>query len=72
MERDLKDRKLCESHTGNTNDTNGQKVHAGKTRDGEESNTNLESSRFASIVWVLELINRTLVYGILLLQTERE
>lgn len=35
-------------------------------------NTNLEGGSFASIVWVLELIDRTLVYGIFLLKAESE
>lgn len=35
-------------------------------------NTNLKVSSFTSIVWVLELIDRTLVYGVFLLQVESE
>lgn len=35
-------------------------------------NTNLKDSSFTSIVWVLELIDRTLVYGVFLLQVENE
>lgn len=37
-----------------------------------KGNTNLKDSSFTSIVWVLELIDRTLVYGIFLLQMENE
>lgn len=33
-------------------------------------NTNLEDSSFTAVVWVLELIDRTLVYGVFLLQAE--
>lgn len=35
-----------------------------------KGNTNLKDSSFTSIVWVLELIDGTLVYGIFLLQVE--
>lgn len=35
-------------------------------------NTNLKDSSFTSIVWVRELIDRTLVYGVFLLQVENE
>lgn len=35
-------------------------------------NTNLKDSSFTSIVWVLELIDRTLVNGVFLLQVENE
>lgn len=35
-------------------------------------NTNLKDSSFTSIVWILELIDRTLVYGVFLLQVENE
>lgn len=35
-------------------------------------NTNLKGSSFTSIVWVLELIDRTLVYGVFLLQVKNE
>ncbi len=37
-----------------------------------ERNTNLKDSSFTSIVWVLELIDRTLVYGVFCLQAENE
>lgn len=37
-----------------------------------ERNTNLKGSRFTSIAWVLELIDRTLVYGVFLLKVENE
>lgn len=33
-------------------------------------NTNLKGGSFTSIAWVLELIDRTLVYGVFLLQVE--
>lgn len=35
-------------------------------------NTNLKDSSFTSIVWVLELIDRTLVNGVFLLQVDNE
>lgn len=35
-------------------------------------NTNLKDSSSTSIVWILELIDRTLVYGVVLLQVENE
>lgn len=37
-----------------------------------ERNTNLKGSSFTSIAWVLELIDRTLVYGVFLLKVENE
>lgn len=37
-----------------------------------KENTNLKDSSFTSIAWVLELIDRTLVYGVFLLQVEDE
>lgn len=35
-------------------------------------NTNSKGSSFTSIAWVLELIDRTLVYGVFLLQVQNE
>lgn len=35
-------------------------------------NTNLKDSSFTSIAWILELIDRTLVYRVFLLQIENE
>lgn len=35
-------------------------------------NTNLKDCSFMSIVWVLELIDRTLVYGVFLLQVQNK
>lgn len=46
-------------------------THAGKSR-GKKRNTNLKGSSSTSIVWVLELIDRTLVYRVVLLQIENE
>lgn len=43
-----------------------------ETRVERKRNTNLKDSSFTSITGVLELIDRTLVYGIFLLQAKNE
>lgn len=49
----------------NTHETHMQENQAERKR-----NTNLKNSSFTSIVWVLELIDGTLVYGVHLLQVQ--
>lgn len=43
-----------------------------ETKVGRKRNTNLKDSGFTSITGVLELIDRTLVYGIFLLQAKND
>lgn len=46
--------------------------HAGKTQEESRWNTNLKSSSFTSIAWILELIDRALVNGVVLLKVEND
>lgn len=54
------------AHTADFEESDMHRKRNGK----ENTNGNLETS-FTSIVWILEIINRTLVYRIFLLKVEK-
>lgn len=61
----LKKNSSCDK--GHTVQVKGIKVHMQTQKMKENTNGNLETS-FTSIVWILEIINRTLVNRIFLLK----
>ena len=67
----LKDRGTKEKvNTEGNQDTHKQPMQENEVE--RKRNTNLKGSSSTSIVWVLELIDRTLVYGVFLLQVDNE